>query len=198
MRPRTRTVGKELEGIDWADVYKTLYAHARSLRWLWRVNETFDCGISDEDLVTETLSAFFESKNALGWKPGKAASPRTYLCTVLHNKFVDHLRRENKVSGSLDDEALKKHLRDDESPAPSAELMGLAEEMLAIVGGDDDLRELITAVELTDGRHNVNQQLADLLGKSTREIVNLKRRLLNVKGIRELYEQRREKLRLKA
>lgn len=192
-------MGNQFEDVDWAGIYKTLFGHAQSLRWQWNVNQTFDCGVSDEDLVVETLTAFFESKNGLRWKAGKGAKLATYLCTVLHNKFVDHLRRANKVDGSLDDEAFtRKHLRHSDNPAPSAEYKSLEEDMLAIVGDDPDLRDLITATELTDGGHNVNQQLAELLGKSPHDVVNLKRRLLNVKGIKELYEQRREKLRPKS
>ena len=86
-----------------------------------------------------------------------------------------------------------KNLKHSYYPAPSEGYKSLEEDMLAFVADDQDLRDLITATGLTDGGHNVNQQLAELMGKSPGDIVNLKRRLLNMKGIKELYEQRREK-----
>jgi hypothetical protein len=51
--------------------------------------------------------------------------------------------------------------------------------MYEAVGDDQDLRSLIAATELTTGEHNVNQELAEILGKTVRQVVNLKRRLLN-------------------
>jgi DNA-directed RNA polymerase specialized sigma24 family protein len=191
-------VGDQYKDVDWDGLYKALSVHARALRLFWKVNDTFDSGLSESDLVGETLTAFLESKNRLGWKPGKGASLPTYLCRVLHNKFVDHLRRTRKIRGSLDDEVFaKKTLKESDYPAPSAEYKSLEEEMLVVVGHDQELRDLITAVGLTDGGHNVNQQLAELMGKSPREVVNLKRRLLNVKGIKELHGQRPEERRRK-
>lgn len=155
------------------------------------MSATFDCGVSEEDLVAETLTAFFESKNGLGWNPKKGARLDTYLCKVLRHRFIDHLRRTRKVGGSLDDEAFAVILSGAASnPSSSAEYRELLDAMHKMVGGDRDLRDLITATELTDGGHNVNQQLAEILGKSPQDIVNLKRRLLNVKGIKELYGQR--------
>lgn len=191
-------MGDPYEDVDWEGLYGALFVHARALQVQFKVNETFDCGLSDRDVVGETLTAFLESNNRLGWKAGKGATLATYLCRVLRNKFVDHLRRSNKVGGSLDDETFtKKNLKQTDYPAPNAEYQSLEDEILAIVGDDQELRDLVTAAGLTDGGHNVNQQLAELMGKSPREIVNLKRRLLNVKGIKELYEQRRENRRTK-
>ena len=54
-------------------------------------------------------------------------------------------------------------------------------------------RNFIIATELTDGGHNINQQYADLMQKTPQDIVNIKRRLLNVKGIKELVMGNEEK-----
>jgi len=150
------------------------------------------CLLTSDRLNNETLTAFFAEPNGLGWKPSKGKL-ETFLVGVLKNKAKDHLRRERFVGGSLDDQ-------DRRVPEPSGganfveevAFRDVQEKLYGLVGDEPELRDLIAAVELISGRHNVNQQLGEVLGKTPRQVVNLKRRLLNVPGVKELiYGQRR-------
>ena len=88
------------------------------------------------------------------------------MCTVLRNKFIDHLRRTNKVGGSTDDENFARTLSEKGSdPSTNAKYKSLVKALLGLVGDDADMQELIIATELTDGGHNINQQYADLMQK---------------------------------
>lgn len=180
-------MANEYDDIEWETLYKKLWVYARSLKRTWGVDDTFDSGLSEEDIVSETLVLFWESKNRLGWKPNRGATLGTYMCTVLRNKFIDHLRRTNKVGGSTDDENVARTLSEKgPDPSTNAKYKSLVKALLDLVGEDVDMQELIIATELTDGGHNINQQYADLMQKTPQDIVNIKRRLLNVKGIKEL------------
>lgn len=182
--------------IDWTALYKKLRVHAERL--CRGADVTFDCGLSGEDVVCEVLESFLESPDGLGWTK-KKGTLENFLLKVVQNRVTDHLRRNKKVAGSLDEEGdLQKALRNrtENNPLAEAEWEQLLARMYALVRGDQDLRDLISAVELTDGGHNVNQQLGEAMDKTPQEVVNLKRRLMNVKGVRELlYEQRKPKKR---
>lgn len=177
------------DGIDWERLYKVLrVAAAAAVRG---APETFDVGVSAVDLVQETILAFCESSNGLGWNPEKGPIEK-FLVSVLWNRARTHLRRQKKVGGSLDDDA----------PPPKATVLkptiagevqfnDLRDRLYAAVDGDHDLRDLIAASELTTGAHNVNQEIAKIMGKTPREVVNMKRRLMNLPRVREiLYGQR--------
>ena len=182
--------------IDWTPLYKKLRIFADRL--CRGADSTFDCGLSGEDVVCEVLEMFLNSPNGLGWTK-KKGTLENFLSKVVQNKVTDHQRRNKKVAGSLDEEGnLLKAMRNRTENDPLAKLgwESLVSRMYELVGDDQDLRDLISAVELTDGGHNVNQQLAEAMDKTPQEVVNLKRRLMNVKGFRELlYEQREPKKR---
>jgi DNA-directed RNA polymerase specialized sigma24 family protein len=174
-----------LSEVDWARIWKLLRVAAH--RAVRGAPETFDCGVSAEDLASETLGAFFADPNRLGLKPNKG-NVENFLIGVLNNKAKDHLRREKFVGGSLDDQ--DRRLPEPAQGANFAEEVAfreVQERLYALVGDDKDLRDLIAAVEFVSGRYNVNQELAEALDKTPGEIVNLRRRLLNVPGVRELY-----------
>jgi hypothetical protein len=165
-------------------VYKVLrVAAAKTVGGAYR---TFDCGISAEDLVTETLEEFFDSPDGLGWKPSKGTMEQ-FLTVVLKRRAVDHLRRQGHIAGSLDDE-------DGAIPEPKVadttvqkvEYNDLVTKLYDLVGDDQDLRDLIAAADLTTGGYKVNQELGEILGKTPQDIVNLKRRLVNTPGVKEL------------
>jgi DNA-directed RNA polymerase specialized sigma24 family protein len=182
---------KRYQEIDWSRVMKVLQVYAEALTRSASI--VFDCGVSSaEDLVSETIQAYLDSPKGLGWRP-KDGSLEAFLCGVLNHKFKDHCRRQQKVAGSLDDEnyalpAEKGSKKDDGFKVIEySEFIALA---LSQVAGDKDLEDYIVATELIDGAHNVNQQLADAMGISVAEVGNRKKKLLRIKGIRELYEQR--------
>ena len=184
------------ENIDWTALYKKLRISADRL--CGGATATFDCGLSGEDVVCEVLGKFFESSNGLGWTK-KKGTLENFLFKAVQNKVIDHLRRDKKVAGSLDDvgislKAMRRRAETD--PLAKIEREKLVSKMYELVGDDQDLRDLIAAEDLTDGGHKVNQQLGEAMSKTPREVVNLKRRLLSVEGIRELlYEQRKPKMR---
>ena len=180
--------------IDWTALYKKLRVFADRL--CGGAAATFDCGLSGEDVVGEVLEEFFESPDGLGWRK-KKGTLENFLFKVLQNKVIDHLRRSKKVADPLDDtsfspKAMHRHAETD--PLAKIQREQLVCKMYELVGDDRDLRDLIAAEDLTDGGYNVNQQLGEAMDKTSQEVVNLKRRLLNVDGIKELYEQRRQKM----
>lgn len=147
---------------------------------------TFDMGLSAEDLASETLDAFLSSPDALGWSERKGPV-EPFLAGVIYNKARTHLRRDKKLGGSLDDEKRNFSPRDDR-PTPEHETRDkeFQEKLYKAVGDAPDLRDLIAAVELTTGAHNVNQELAAAMGKTVPQVVNLKRRLINNRRVLEL------------
>jgi len=179
-------------GVEWEKLWKKLRVYAIALTK--SAMAVFDCGISAEDLVSETLAEFFSDPGHLGWTPKKGRL-ETFLGTVLRNKFIDHVRRDKHVAGSFDDQDF---LQGQGLPSRTTgreedqEASTFADLLRARVKGEKDLEDLITAAELIEGGHNVNQQLAEILSVDTDEVVNRKKRLLRIRGIKELYEQRRK------
>lgn len=184
---------RRLEHVDWTRLYKVLLVQARVC--LSNAPDSFDCGVSAEDLIGETLAAFFDSPKALGWKPGKEAinsptqiqkSLERFLAGVLRHKAIDHLRRQRYVAGSLDDpdKNLTAPVREEFTPLVDYALT--RNRLYELLKDDKELTDLIAATEFVTGEHSVNQELAEILGKTTKEIVNLKRRLQDKPAVREL------------
>ena len=180
-----------LDQVDWESEYKRLIViatlDARSFP------KTFDMGLSVEDVVGDVLLEFFRSPRGLGWNPKKGPLS-AFLRTRVKQRLVDHIRRDKKVAGSLDDTD-----RSGEFPIPRLHPQGSSdceyaefrEQLLQLVGNDPDLRDLVACTEWVDGGANVNQQLSEILGKPVSEIVNLKRRLLKIPEVRACYEQQK-------
>ncbi len=171
-------------GIDVKRLQKVLFIKAVAV--VRDATRSFDIGVSAEDLVNETIIAFFESSNGLGWSEKKGRL-ETFLGGVLLNKARTHLRRDEKVGGSLDDENHSFPVRD-VRPTPAAEFESneFVNKLYEAVGDDPGLRDLIAAADMTTGAHNVNQELADAMGKTPPEVVNLKRRLMKNRRVLEL------------
>jgi RNA polymerase sigma factor (sigma-70 family) len=184
---------KLFEQTDWTKLSKRLLLKATLLTRAGPA--VFDCGISAEDLVSETLEQFFESPNALNWSPEKSKL-ETFLCMILQRRFIDHWRRQQHTAGSLDDETtLREGARvpmRGASPYEEAEYNEFAELLRREVKGCRDLEDLITASEMIHDGQKVNQQLAEILDCTPAQVVNLKKQLLRNRGVRELYERRRQ------
>lgn len=176
--------------IDWDGVWRKLYVYAVKL--VRGADVVIDCGVSAEDLVSETLKAFFDSPNGLGWR-GSKGELHVFLGVVLRNKFVDHIRREKKVvrpdpGATQLPPALESGVTLDEDLA----LQQLRDRLLILIKGRVDERELeefILAASMTTSEGKVNQQLADLMRVEASEVVNRRRRLLRVPGVKELREE---------
>jgi DNA-directed RNA polymerase specialized sigma24 family protein len=178
--------------IDWPRVYKVLLVKAANIVRHYRGSDTFDGGFDYEDIVGQVCKEFFDSPDGLGWKESKGKI-ETYLGRVVHNKVVDHLRRQKHVAGSLDDDSRTVVLAQKSNTAtaaPERARIDLKSELYALVGDDAGLKDLIAAAELTTGSHNVNQALGEILNKTPRQVSKLKERLLEKKGVKELYAAR--------
>ena len=182
---------RKWEQVDWEEEYKRLVVVAA---YAARTHpQTFDMGLSAEDVVHKVLLEFFESDNGLGWNPSRG-SLSAFLGRRVKQRLLDHRRRQKKVAGSIDDNdsSLRIPAACVEPVAPRehsyAEFKG---QLLNAVGPNQELRDLIEAPELTDDGANVNQQLAEILDKPVSKVVNAKRRLMNIQEVREIYESRK-------
>jgi len=183
-----------LDQINWERLYKVLWLTAKATTSGAR--PTFDCGVSAEDLVGQALTEFWSSPKKLGWKPPKGErscpseiqrSLEAFLIVVLKRRGINHLRREKHVAGSLDGE--HRNLLEPSGIDPSlveVEYARTRERIYSLLEGEQDLKDLIAAAELTTGSYNVNQELGEILDKKPEEVKNLKRRLVNKPGIKEL------------
>jgi hypothetical protein len=155
-------------------------------------NVVMRCGLSAEDLATETFNKYLLSPNGLGWRESKG-SLTTFLGAILRNKFIDHLRRQKKLARKEDDS--------DETPPQTAiprshddDIVAreLAERLLGLVKGhknEQELRDFIHACPMISETGKVNQQIADLLEVDEGEVVNRRKMLWRVAGVTELYEE---------
>lgn len=181
----------KFDQVDWVSEHKRLMVaatlDARSFP------ETFDMGLSVEDVVEEVWLEFFRSPNGLGWNP-KKGTLSAFLRRRVNRRVVDHSRRDKKLAGSLDDTDTSRKFRiPHQDPLGSSDLEDaeFREHFLHLVGDDAALRDLVTATEFVERGANVNQQLSEILGRPVSEIVNLKRRLLKIPEVRAYYEQQK-------
>lgn len=180
--------------VNWDRLRKVLCLAARAA--VPAVMPIFDCGLDAEDLVGQTLVEFFRSPNALGFSPPKGELTSTedvqkslerFLIVVLKRRAIDHLRRQKHVAGSLDDRGSLPEPSREEAAFAGVEYASASQKIYGLLEGQDDLKDLVAAAELTTGSHNVNQELANILNKTPDEVVNLKRRLLQYKpAVKEL------------
>ena len=176
--------------VDVVRVYKVLLLRAMGIVRRYGGPETFDGGLDYEDMVGEVFGEFFQSPDGLGWKESKGTI-EAYLGRVLHNKIVDHLRRQQHVGGSLDDDNHDNAVRRNHSgEAPERAKSDFTAQLYVLVGEDAALRDLIAAAEMTTGAHNVNHELGELLNKTPHQVSKLKERLLQKEGVKELYAAR--------
>jgi len=181
------------QNVDYVRVYKILSIRAMGIVRYYGGPDTFDGGFDYEDVLAEVFREFFDSPDGLGWKESKG-SIETYLGRVLHNKIVDHLRRQKHVGGTVDDD------HQDAGPAgksnaaagaPARAKLDITAQLYALVGDDAPLRDLIAAAQMTSGGPNVNQELGVILDKTPHQVSKLKERLLKKEGVKELYASRK-------
>ncbi len=171
------------------DLWRRLYLYACVLTG--GAKAVMHCGLSADDLATETLNKCLLSPNGLGWRASKGTLV-AYLGTILRNRFIDYLRKEREVSGEEGD-ASEPGPAAGNSKRPDDELVGqeLTERLLERIKGHKDegeLRDFIVASGKISVGGKVNQQLADLLGVGEGEVVNRRKKLMRVAGIEELYK----------
>lgn len=180
------------QNIDFVRVYKVLSLRGMGIVRQYGGPDTFDGGFDYEDVVGEVFKEFLESPDGLGWKESKGRI-EAYLGKILHNKIVDHLRRQKHHGGPLEDDNLTASPGSKSGPqsaAPADAKGDCTERLYMLVGDDAPLRDLIAAAEMTSGGPNVNQELGDILGKTPHQVSKLKDRLLRKEGVRELYASR--------
>lgn len=175
---------------DWEDLWRRLALKAAIL--MSGLDVSRDCGVSALDLVAETLDAFWQSPNGLGWRENKGPLP-VFLGTVLKNRFLNHLRRDKKIlktDGEVE-EAIPQRTAD---PGPYEEMAGreLEARLIGLVKGrpdEEELTDFIVAGSMLKGAGKVNQQLAEIIGSTVGEVINRRKRLWRVAGVRALHEE---------
>jgi DNA-directed RNA polymerase specialized sigma24 family protein len=114
----------------------------------------------------------------------------------LLNSFIDHLRRERKIhrpeaGAELEVEPTNVH----PDPTESLALKELQSALLGRLKGRKDekeLKEFVLASSMTTDEGKVNQQMADLLGTSEREVISRRSKILRIAGMKELREALRD------
>lgn len=162
------------EGIDWAHIYTRLFFVAS--RSTVQMPDIFD-GVSAEDLVIQALSTFFEDPNGLGWNPTRGSLDR-FLLAVLKHKAIDHMRRHERMMRSIDDPDFDQKMYLVQPIVEGNEEGELYGKLKEAARGDSDLERLVEAIRDMDGRHDINQELAEELRTTAQDIVNRKKRLL--------------------
>jgi RNA polymerase sigma factor (sigma-70 family) len=156
------------ERIPWPEIYKRLRALAG---WLTRDQSLVIDAVSADDLVSETLLDFLNSLDGLGWTP-KRGSLETFLCTVLRNKFIDHLRRHRRNAGPPEESDLFAV-----RPERELEQQETVDQVMLRIQGKTDLEETVVAICESSGDARPNQELAEDLGITVPEVVNRKKRI---------------------
>jgi DNA-directed RNA polymerase specialized sigma24 family protein len=180
------------QNVDFVRVSKVLTLRAMAIVRQYGGPDAFDGGFDYEDVLGEVWEKFFDSPDGLGWKESQGRI-EAFLGKILHNKIVDHLRRQKHVGGPLDDgnaAAAPGSKASSTGHAPEHATVDFTAKLYTLVGDDAPLKDLIAAAEMTTGSHNVNQELGDILEKTPHQVSKLKDRLLNKEGVRELYAAR--------
>lgn len=150
------------------------------------------CGLSAEDLATETFNKYLLSPNGLGWRESKG-SLIAFLGTVLRNRFIDHLRHQKREASRTDDDSDGIPVRTTIPKIHEDIAAGeLAERILDLAKGhknEKELRDFVQASTKISENGKVNQQLAEQLKIPEEEVVNLRKMLLRVTGVKELYKE---------
>lgn len=179
------------QSVDLDDLWRRLYLYATVLTG--GANIVLHCGLSAEDLASEIFNKYLLSPNGLGWRENKG-SLTAFLGTALRNRFIDYMRRQREVPRTED-------ASDDEGSHQTRSLGNLDDEiaaieltdrLLSLVKGrkdEQELRDFIEMAAMISDSGKVNQQLASLLGVDEREIVNRRKKLWRVVGVKELYEE---------
>jgi DNA-directed RNA polymerase specialized sigma24 family protein len=166
------TANAILDEIDSAALYKRLSTYARSLAR--EMPDVFD-GISPKDLVGETFVAYLSAESGLNWDPTRSSLER-FLCGVLKNKFLMHVRRSKLLPASAENGPFLAELP---NPAIMEERASDTVDRLKIVArGDRELEELIDAAQGLETVSKVNQQLSERLNITVPDVVNRKKRLV--------------------
>lgn len=160
---------------EWNPLHKRLTAYALRLFGALGVID----GISPDDLAGETLMEYWADEGGLGYDPRRGSLER-YLCSVVKNKFLMHLRRDRKLISCLQDDSVvvREQQLTDVGDSPSAKAIAeKANQIVTAARGDKELEELVGAAQGLDDGGKVNQQLSVLLGTTIEDVVNRKRRL---------------------
>ena len=156
------------ERVPWLEVCMRLRATAG---WLTHEQPDIFDAVSADDLVSETVLEFLRSPNALGWVPARGKL-ETFLCAVLRNRFIDHLRRHRHYGGPLEDGDLFAV-----QPGQQLEQQEAVEQVMQHVRGKKDLEDLVSAINESNGSPCPNRELAADLGITVSEVVNRKKRI---------------------
>ncbi len=170
-RPAWRSVTTDdnlFARIPWLDVYRRLRAMAV---WLTHDQSVVFDAVSADDLINETLLDFLRSPDGLGWTPSRGKF-ETFLCTVLRNKFIDHVRRHRRNAGPLEDPDLFAV-----QPDRQLEQQEGIEQVMQCVRGRKDLEETVIAICHSTGEGCQNQEVAADLRITVPEVVNRKKRI---------------------
>src|SRR6185295_18344879 len=99
-----------------------------------------------------TLLDFLNSPNALNWAPSRGKL-ETFLCTVLRNKFIDHVRRHRRNAGPPEESDLFTV-----RPERQLERQEAVDQVMLCVHGRTDLEETVLAICEGSGDARLNQE----------------------------------------
>jgi DNA-directed RNA polymerase specialized sigma24 family protein len=171
----------DYKSIDWEGVCKRLGRYASGLAHFFP--DVFD-GVSIDDLMNETILAFFESENALGWDASRG-SLLVFLSGVLRNKLADHRRRHNRrIAGSVDNPKFTHTIQAELTCGMGTQEQLEAKQWVASLREKlspyKELQDVVTAAESVNGKNNINQQLAKALRTTPTDVTNRRKRIRRI------------------
>lgn len=173
-----KTSPKRYKNIDLHRVEQVLRVRAYHLYRADEKSEKMMDATTADDLVHAVLCEYLTHPTGMNWDP-KQGRLECFLRKVLDRRWIDRCRRESKMAASFDDSKnpLEPQARP-KDPLVELEQESFLKRMRDQVKDYPDFLELIEAVEiLDDDCSNVNQELAELIGTSVKDIENRKKRL---------------------
>lgn len=186
MNDSVGTSPRNPETINWPLLMERLLKAA--VRLVGHEDRVIDAGVcSPKDLVSEVIEQFFASPNGCGWDGTEVGLTRL-LCRMVERRFIDHIRRDNKITGDSET-PLAAAVCQALGPHEQAASEQLRDRMFEAVSGhkkEKALRDFIQAAfMITDGQM-VDKQMAELLDVSVGEVRNRRKMLLRIGGVQQL------------
>jgi len=164
-----------LQKADWDDILPRLCLFTKKLIRLKGITR-LPGGQNAEDVCGEAINAVFDGKRA--WNPERYPILLEHLKWIVRSLLSDKGllgRKENDVMVPGDPEAFGDAVASESGvPAPSEEAVDFKVALMREVGGDKELQDLITAIEMDFEKP---RDIAEMTGIKVERVYELRRKL---------------------